>query len=86
MERIILIDCVYDMLQSAVTYVYIGSRTQLFESDKKKIFPKQTISQTLTRLSVLGKPDTAESKTVQYGFCDISFWIGFIPSLLLDTL
>jgi hypothetical protein len=38
MKRIILIDCVDNWLQSAVTYVYIGSRTQLFESDTRKSF------------------------------------------------
>jgi hypothetical protein len=38
MKRIILIDCVDDWLQSVVTYVYIGSRTQLFESDMRKSF------------------------------------------------
>jgi hypothetical protein len=32
------IDCVDDRLQSDVTYVYIGSRTQLFESDATKSF------------------------------------------------
>jgi hypothetical protein len=32
------IDFVGDVLQSAVTYVYIGSRTQLFESDTSKSF------------------------------------------------
>jgi hypothetical protein len=32
------IDLVGDVLQSVVTYVYIGSRTQLFESDTSKSF------------------------------------------------
>jgi hypothetical protein len=33
-----LIDLVDDRLQSVVTYVYIGSRTQLFELDTTKSF------------------------------------------------
>jgi hypothetical protein len=32
------IDCVDDDLQSVMTYVYIGSRTQLFELDMTKSF------------------------------------------------
>jgi hypothetical protein len=38
MKIIDSIDLVGDDLQSAVTYVYIGSRTQLFESDTTKSF------------------------------------------------
>jgi hypothetical protein len=33
-----LMDCVDDSLQSAVSYVYIGSMTQLFQSDMTKSF------------------------------------------------
>jgi hypothetical protein len=32
------IDCVDDRLQSTMSYVYIGSKTQLFESDTTKSF------------------------------------------------
>jgi hypothetical protein len=32
------IECVGDDLLSAMSYVYIGSRTQLFESDTTKYF------------------------------------------------
>jgi hypothetical protein len=32
------IDCVDDRLQSTMSYVYIGSKTQLFESDMTKSF------------------------------------------------
>jgi hypothetical protein len=32
------IDCVGVRLQSAMTYVYIGNKTQLFESDTRKSF------------------------------------------------
>jgi hypothetical protein len=38
MKNRILIDCVDDDLQSAMTYVYISSRTQLFGSDTTKSF------------------------------------------------
>jgi hypothetical protein len=38
MKSINSIDCVDDGLQSVVTYTYIGSRTQLFESNTIKSF------------------------------------------------
>jgi hypothetical protein len=38
MKSRILIDCVDDGLQSAITYIYIGSMTYLFESDMTKYF------------------------------------------------
>jgi hypothetical protein len=38
MKRISSIDRVDDKLQSTMTYVYISSRTQLFESDTRKSF------------------------------------------------
>jgi hypothetical protein len=62
------IDLIDDRLQSVVTYVYIGSRTQLFESDMTKSFiNKQNFKPYLdSTLSVkMGHPDF-QNRTFQF--------------------
>jgi hypothetical protein len=57
-----------DDLQSAVTYVYIGSRTQLFESDTTKSFlNKQNFKPYLdTTLSKKTGLSGMENRTIRF--------------------
>jgi hypothetical protein len=63
-----LIDLVGDVLQSAMTYVYIGSRAQLFESDMTKCFlNKQNFKPYLdSTLSVKTRPFGMGNQTIRF--------------------
>jgi hypothetical protein len=58
MKTINLIDCVGVELQSAVTYTYIASSTQLFESDTIKYF--------LSKLNLKHYSDSICSEEIGY--------------------
>jgi hypothetical protein len=72
------IDFVGDVLQSFMTYVYIGSKTQLFELDTSKSF--------LTKRNF--KPYSEFILSVKTGlsdFCEFGFLLDFILSWSLDA-
>jgi hypothetical protein len=74
------IDLVGDVLQSSMTYVYIGSRTQIFESDMTKSFLNKQNFKPYLDSTLSTKPDHPEWEIGLSGFCDFGFLLDFIPS------
>jgi hypothetical protein len=90
-----LIDFVGDVLQSIVTYVYIGSRMQLLESDRTKSFLNKRNFKPYSdsTLSVKTGPSEMGNRTIQFfatsASCLILFYLGplmpFSPSSCFKT-
>jgi hypothetical protein len=68
-----------------VTYVYIGSRTQLFELDTTKSFLNKQNFKLYSESILSVKLDPPEWETGLSGFYDFGFLLDFLLSSSLDA-